>query len=137
MRLKMLQFLKFSMVGASNTLISFIIYYLMIFLEINYLIANIGGYIISSLWGYILNKIWVFKENNQKVSKSVTRYYVVYLVSFLINLCIMYILVDVLQVSTIMAPFFTMCITVPFNFIMSKLWVFKERKDDTGKKIYR
>ena len=54
---KVAQFVRFGLVGLSNTLISLLIYYLLIGLQVNYLLATIAGYVISSLSGYILNKL--------------------------------------------------------------------------------
>lgn len=123
---KILQFIKFGFVGASNTFISFLIYYLLVFLNINYIIANISGYIISSVCGYILNKKWVFKESTEKITKSVVKYYIVYGSSFFINTMCMYVFVDVLNISKIIAPILTMCITIPYNFTLNKVWAFKK-----------
>ncbi|MBW9157001.1 GtrA family protein [Clostridium tagluense] len=121
---KILQFIKFGFVGASNTLISFIIYYALVYLNVNYIIANVVGYIISSVWGYILNKKWVFKESTEKTSKSVIKYYIVYGSSFFINILCMYIFVDALNISKIIAPILTIAITVSYNFIFNKVWAF-------------
>lgn len=122
---KIAQFIKFSFVGASNTLIFFFIYYSLIFFNVNYIIANTIGYIVSSFWGYILNKKWVFKESTEKTTNSIIKYYVVYGSSFFINIVCMYVFVDVLSISKIIAPILTMCVTVPYNFMLNKTWAFK------------
>lgn len=122
---KITQFIKFSFVGASNTLICFLIYYALVFLNVNYIIANISGYITSSIWGYILNKKWVFKESAEKTTKSIIKYYVVYGSSFCINILCMYVFVEVLNISKIIAPILIICITVPYNFLFNKIWAFK------------
>jgi putative flippase GtrA len=125
MNRKILQFIKFGFVGASNNLIYFAIYYVLIVFNVNYIIANMLGYTISSVWGYLLNRKWVFKESTEKVTKSVVKYYIVYGSSFLINITCMYFFVGVLNFSKITAPILTMVITVPFNFIFNKVWIFK------------
>lgn len=124
---KLLQFIKFGFVGASNTVMSFAIYYALIYININYIIANTLGYIISSLWGYMLNKKWVFKEGTETTTKSIVKYYIVYGSSFLINTLCMYIFVDILRFSKVAAPILTMCITVPYNFIFNKIWTFSNK----------
>jgi putative flippase GtrA len=121
---QIVQFIKFGFVGISNTLISIGIYYLLVYFKFNYIIANILGYIISSIWGYTLNSKWVFNQSDIKISKSVMRYYIVYGSSFLINILCMYIFVDILDISKIIAPILTMMVTVPYNFIFNKVWAF-------------
>lgn len=122
---KILQFIKFGFVGLSNNLIFFAIYYTLIYFNVNYLESNILSYVISSIWGYVLNRIWVFKENKEKVSKTVVKYYIIYGSSFFINVLSMYIVVDILDFSKIIAPVLTMIIVVPYNFILNKIWTFK------------
>ena len=127
MKAKLIQFVKFGLVGASNTLIYLIVYYILIMFQANYLFASISGYLLSSLSGYILNKLWVFKDGRATVKGSIVKYYIVYSSSMALNLIAMYLLVDLLNVSDRLAPILTLCITVPYNFIFSKLWTFKER----------
>lgn len=129
MHKNILQFTKFGFVGASNTIISLGIYYALIYVNINYIIANTVGYIISSIWGYILNKRWVFKESTEKTTKSLIKYYAVYISSFLINILCMYLWVQILKLSDIIAPILTICITIPYNFILNKVWAFENKEE--------
>ncbi len=123
-----IQLIKFGCVGISNNLIFFAIYYICLAFNVNYLTANIFAYSISSLSGYILNKIWVFRRNKEKTSRKIVKYYIIYGSAFLINVLSMYILVDILVISAIVAPIITMCITVPYNFVLNKLWIFKDNR---------
>ncbi len=122
---KLVQFIKFGLVGASNTVISLAVYYILIMLQANYLLASIAGYFVSSISGYLLNKHWVFKSG-KAVKDSIVKYYIVYITSLVINLVTMYIWVDILFISDRIAPILTLCITVPYNYVFSKLWAFKE-----------
>lgn len=126
--LKTVQFIKFGLVGFSNTIISLLVYYILIYLGISYLIANIAGYIISSLTGYVFNKIWVFKDAKRSIANSMIRYYVVYCSSFLINVSTMYLWVDIINIQKTIAPLLTLIITIPYNFIFSKYWTFKSKE---------
>ena len=120
------QFIKFGFVGCINTSTSLVIYYLLLLLGIPYLLASIAGYILSSVVGFILNKFWVFQAKGTKTLQETVRYYIVYGCALLINLCMMYLQVDVLMISDKIAPLITLCVTVPFNFLMSKIWVFSQ-----------
>lgn len=119
------QFIKFGLVGGINTLVSLAIYYILVYFRINYMVATVTGYIGSSVIGYILNRTWVFKAQNTKVAKSAVKYYIVYGASLLINMGCMYLWINMLNLSQYLAPILTMCITVPFNYIFSKIWVYK------------
>jgi putative flippase GtrA len=122
---KIKQLIKFCIVGLSNNIIFIIFYYILLHFKVYYLISNIISYILSSFCGYILNKTWVFNVNKRKLTKSLIKYYITYGTSFLINICLMYIIVDLLKMSKNIAPFIILCITIPYNFVLSKVWVYK------------
>lgn len=123
------QFFKFGIVGTINTVSSWIFYYSLIFLKVNYLIATTVAYFLSSIIGYILNKTWVFRKKD-KSKTSMLKYYVVYISSYFLNMGCMYLFVDILNISDLLAPILVLFITVPYNFIFSRLWVFKDNKID-------
>ena len=122
------QFFKFGIVGVINTVSSWLFYYPLVFIHVNYIIATTIAYILSSIIGYCLNNKWVFKKKIHD-HNSVIKYYVVYGSSYLINVGAMYLWVDVLHISKYLAPILTLLITVPYNFIFSKLWVFTKKEN--------
>ena len=121
------QFIKFGVVGCINTATSLLIYYVLLFFNVQYLLASISGYIFSSVVGFILNKFWVFQAKGTKTLQETIRYYIIYGCALLMNLAIMYLQVDILLISDKIAPLITLCVTVPFNFIMSRVWVFRAK----------
>ncbi|MFF2912159.1 GtrA family protein [Paenibacillus sp. NPDC057934] len=123
-----LQFIKFGIVGGINTIISLMIYYILIYVSVHYMYANVIGYFISSVGGYYLNKMWVFKTQQVKARSSITKYYIIYGSSLLINIVTMYVWVDLLNIPKILAPILTLIITIPYNFILNKLWAFKVKE---------
>lgn len=119
------QFVKFGLVGAINTAVSYLIYYFLVVLHFHYIFSTIIGYIGSLIVGYFLSRVWVFKAYTVNVNKSIFKFCAIYGSSLLLNLCCMYCLVDILKISQIIAPFFSLCVTIPYNFILSKYWAFK------------
>ena len=122
------QFFKFGIVGVINTLSAWLFYYPLIYIHVNYIVATTIAFILSSIIGYMLNNKWVFKKNVHDY-RSVIKYYLVYGSSYLINIGTMYLWVDVLKISEYIAPILTLLITVPYNFIFSKLWVFAQKEN--------
>lgn len=120
------QFFKFGIVGCINTFSSWIFYYPLIFINVDYRIATTIAYILSSIIGYLLNNRWVFKKNVYD-SNSVLKYYIVYGSSYILNMACVYLWVEILNISTLFAPILTLFVTVPYNFIFSKLWVFTKK----------
>ncbi len=79
------QFVKFGVVGLSNTLISYITYIVCltllsstITLESDYLVAQILQFLISVLWSYTWNRNFVFKSKDTSYSEGLWKAYVSY-----------------------------------------------------------
>lgn len=128
MKKMILQFIKFGFVGCINTFSSWLFYYPLIFLKVHYIVATTIAYILSSIIGYILNNKWVFR-NHVYNGKSVIKYYIVYGSSYLLNILTMYIIVKKIGLPETIAPILTLCVTVPYNFIFSRIWVFYQKKN--------
>lgn len=125
------QFIKFGIVGVSNTLISLAIYYVLVYFNCNYIVANTLGFIISVLNAYYWNNKYVFKSK-EKVNgkkdkvKQLVKVYMSYGITFLLSTVLLYVMVDLMNISEYIAPIINLCITVPLNFVMNKLWAFKK-----------
>ena len=61
-----IQFIKFGLVGVSNTLVNYIVYVIFVALGAHYLVANTMGFLISILNAYFWGSRFVFKEDKTK-----------------------------------------------------------------------
>lgn len=124
------QFIKFGFVGVLNNAISLIVYYITVFFQPNlYLLGNALGFIVSTLNAYFMNSRFVFhaEKSNKRDVKILIKTYAMYMVSLGLSTGILYILVEILSVHEKIAPIFSLTVTVPLNFIVSKLWVYKKK----------
>ena len=119
------QFIKFGLVGVSNTLISLGTYYLLYFLGINYLIANTVGFIVSVLNSYYWNNKYVFKKTQNGHLKPLIKTFLSYGSTFLLSTFLLFVMVQWLGISEVLAPIISLVITIPLNFLMNKFWAFK------------
>ena len=124
------QFLKFGIVGLSNTLIALGVYYSVIGIGAHYQVANIAAFVLSSLSGFFLNRMWVFKATNHPVVAQIVKYYLVYSSSLFLSIGLSFTWVEILKVSEYLAPLLNLLVTIPFNYIMSKKWAFRTRQED-------
>lgn len=123
-----LQFVKFGIVGFSNTVISLLTYYLLVYLGINYLIANAAGFILSVINSYFWNSRYVFKDKTEESGvRAFSKVFISYFVSFCISSLLIYLFVQILGISEYLAPILRLVVTIPFNYFMNKLWAFKEK----------
>lgn len=126
------QFFKFGIVGISNTLISLGVYYLLLLINVHYIVANIIAFLVSVLNAFYWNSKYVFPKGAQNRKKSFIKCFVAYGFTFLLGTLLLYLMVDRMGISDKIAPIINLCITVPINFVMNKLWAFKETKGEFG-----
>ena len=122
------QFIKFGMVGASNTLISLVIYYIGLYLNVHYVLSNVLGFIAGTLNAYYWNNKYVFKKEEgeeRSTAKSVTKVFISYGISLGLSTVLLVLCVDVLHISERIAPLLNLCVTIPLNFVMNKFWAFR------------
>ena len=131
------QFIKFGVVGLSNTLISYVLYsadmMLLFKLDIlpqyNYLVAQLTAFILSVLWSFYWNNRAVFSAGygqNRSLWRALIKTYVSYSFTGLFLSSILLILwINICGISEFIAPLINLVITVPLNFIMNKFWAFR------------
>lgn len=132
-----LQFIKFGIIGLSNTVVSYVINVLALLLlerfnlfpNLDYVIANITAFILSVLWSFYWNNKYVFRlgdTESGKLLKALLKTYCSYAFTGIV-LCnvLSYIWIDVLGISKYIAPLINSIIGVPINFLLNKFWAFK------------
>ncbi len=132
-----MQFVKFGIVGVSNTVISYILYAGSLFLfqrfgifpKGDYLIAQVIAFILSVAWSFYWNNKMVFvKEEGKERSlwKSLLKTYVSYsFTGLFLNSILLILWVQVLHISEYIAPIINLLVSVPLNFLINKFWAFK------------
>jgi putative flippase GtrA len=119
------QFIKFGLVGVSNTVMSLAIYYLLVAFGVNYMLANGIAFVISVLNAYYWNNRFVFQKTTAGHLKPLLRTYLAYGMTFLLGAGLLYLMVDQLGISKLIAPLINLVITIPLNFLVNKFWAFK------------
>lgn len=121
---KLRQFVRFCLVGISNTAVYFVVYYLLLFCHIPYLIANFIGWVVSVGNAYIWSRRYVFADSRLSGQASLWRVYVSYALTLLLSTGSLYVLVQYCGFSDKIAPWLIYVLTVPLNFLLNKYWVF-------------
>ena len=119
-----IQFIKFGLVGISNTIVGFGVYYLLYYCGVHYLISNILSWLISVFNAFYWNNKYVFQAGSSWW-KTLVRTYISYGASLIISTMMMYVLVALIHISPVIAPVICLVVTIPMNFILNKFWAFK------------
>ena len=131
----LVQFVKFGIVGVSNTLISYGVNVLVLTLlrplnlSWDYMAANVAAFVAGTLWSFYWNNRYVFTtEEGQKRSKgrALLKTFLAYgFTGIILTNVLSYIWVDVLGISKYVAPLINLVISVPVNFLINKFWAFR------------
>ncbi len=154
------QFLKFGLVGLSNTLISELVYAVIVCLKGHYLLASVTGFVLSIFNAYYWNNRYVFKEDNSLEKrvwwKVLIKTFIAYLWGFLANLLLLVFWIDVLHIANDLEPAakllaswgirfldaevlgnlfaegINLILVLPMNYLINKLWAYRQgsRKND-------
>lgn len=132
-----MQFVKFGVVGLSNTLISYLIYVisLLIFrnmgilLKSGYLVAQVVAFVLSVLWSFYWNNKLVFtlqEGEERSVVKALVKTFISYSFTGLFLSSVLLVLwVQVMHISEFVAPIINLLVTVPLNYFINKFWAFR------------
>lgn len=123
-----IQFIKFCIVGVMNVFINLLIYYVLIYFGTSPYIANTAGYIGGLINAYIWNAKWIFPMQNIDKRITLLKFFVVYFLSYIVSMGIMYVGIDLLYISKKIVPIINLVITTPLNFLLNKFWSFKGKK---------
>lgn len=127
----LIQFIKFGIVGLSNTLISYVVYLVGVRIGMHYLLASVLGFVISVLNSFYWNNKYVFRQGDEERNLLLTliKTFMAYASTGLVLANILlYIWVDILGISEYLGPIINLVITVPLNFVINKLWAFRGRR---------
>ena len=119
------QFVKFGLVGVSNTAVSMAVYYIFLWISPDlYMVGSILGTILS-----IANAFFFTGNANDWRSKlkRLGKTYVSYGGTSILSNVLLWIEVAFFSVSKSIAPIVNLLVTIPLNFVINKLWTFKEK----------
>ena len=92
-------------------------------------IINTIGWVAGVLFAYPLNRKWVFKSTNPKIMKEFIGFAVSRVSTWLLDIVIMAVTVNVLSMDYWIAKIFISSVLVTVcNYIFSKLFIFKKNK---------
>ena len=153
------QFLKFALVGVSNTLVSEVVYAVLVFFKMHYLPASFFGFSLSVLNAYYWSSRYVFRkeENQERIWwKVLAKTYLAYLWGYLVSAALLIFWMEIMGIEKWMEPLgkwfqgyglerldaqfcgnvaaagLNLLITVPMNYLVNKYWAYGQKKDKSA-----
>jgi putative flippase GtrA len=119
------QFVKFGIVGVSNTLIFFLVYTLLLkVFGVWYVAASGIGFAVGAVNGFLWNRRWTFSGH---VGDALTpvRWFVVQTSGLLANLGLVYLFVDGAGLGELIGQAITIVIVTVLTFFANRAWTFR------------
>jgi putative flippase GtrA len=127
-----LQFIKFGIVGLSNTALSYVVFTILVLLGTHYLIANAISFAAGVSNAFYWSNKYVFKKGvNEKrgLLQSLLKTFMAYgFTGLILNSLMLYLFVEKYNISSLIAQALCLLITVPLNYILNKYWSFKTKE---------
>ena len=131
------EFLQFGLVGVSNTIVSYLLYVVSLFMlsktgiKIDYIIANVISWLLSVLWSFYWNNKFVFKKEDgekRNIWAALSKTYVSYgFTGLILNNILLVLWISVLHMNKMIAPIINLIINIPINFFLNKIWAFGKK----------
>lgn len=130
----MAQFIKFGIVGISNTLIAYLLNILVLLalrgfdLDWDFVAGNAVSFVLSVLWSFYWNNKYVFTDDGRECVwwKTLLKTYLCYgFTGIILNNILSWLWITRLGISKYIAPLINLVISMPLNFVLNKLWAFR------------
>lgn len=121
----LVQFVKFGIVGVSNTLLTFAVYTLLLkVFGVWYLAASAIGFVVGATNGFLLNRRWTFAGH---VGDALTpvRWAIVQSGGLGINLVLLYVFVHDAGIDKLLAQALATVVVTVTTFLVNRAWTFK------------
>lgn len=112
------EFARFLVVGASNTLVAYFAYLLLV----NwwpYPVAWGIGYLLGIASGYMANAVFVFKKPIR--GKSALAFFCIYLVQYLVSILLLRVALEMLVLPHWLAAILVIVVTIPATFLFIRV----------------
>lgn len=117
------QFIRFCLVGLSNTALSLVVFVIAVSAGVPYLAASCGAFAAGALNGYTLNRVWTFKAGSFR-AQGLVRYVFVQGLGLGLNVALLAALVEGLHVGSIAAQAIVLPVISILTFAVNRRWTF-------------
>jgi putative flippase GtrA len=121
------QWVRFTVVGVGNTLLSWCVYAVLVRAGLPYLLASGLAFALGAVNSYVLNRRWTFGSADRH-APQVLRFAVVQGIGLGLNLCLLYALVQGARVHHLVAQLLVFPLASAVTFLLSRHWAFATAK---------
>jgi putative flippase GtrA len=126
--------IKYVICGILTTVINYFVYY---FLTISILnptiavelqLANIAAWVCAVIFAYISNRKWVFSSHDQNVLMEFIKFTGTRVLTLFLDMLLMFLFTSIFSIHDKYAKLISIVITTIINYLLGKIYVFKNKK---------
>lgn len=118
------QLARFIIVGLASNAVLYLLYIAATALGVGHKTAMSVLYLVGVLQTFLANRAWSFSYRNE-YKGALARYLAAYFLSYVLNFCVMYTLVDRLGYSDKLVQGTMVIVVAALMFLLQKYWVFR------------
>ena len=133
--LKYQEVIRYLVVGVLTTLVSLVIYYILVNTLLNpnsafeLQIANVISWICSVIFAYVTNRKYVFQSKQVKKTKEFVSFVGSRVITLFMDMAIMFLGVTLLHQNDKIFKLLSQVVVIVANYILSKFFVFKKKEN--------
>ena len=131
---KIREIIAYLIIGFLTTVINLLVYYVCTkyFLNpekiINVEISNVIAWTVAVIFAYVTNRVIVFRSKNDKIVNEGIKFFLGRIFTLLLELVLMALMVSIIHISDKIAKIICQVIIIVGNYIISKIFVFKNKQ---------
>ena len=115
------------MVGVFNTIITYLIYSLLVFIGVNYACALVVDYVVGMWISFSLNKKFTFKVSEPTSFNMIFKMFFSCFILFLLNLFLLSFFIEIINFNKYFAQLIVLIIVMIVSYLFQHLYVFKNK----------
>lgn len=116
---------KFGLTGVANTLVDYLVFTVLVILNVNVYFSQICSFSAGMLNSYLVNRRWTFQSKQRFFSLQIVKFILANLSVLAVSMLLLKLFIDFAGWPVLIAKLGAVCITMVLNFIISRLWVFR------------
>lgn len=125
----LIQFIKFGIVGVSNTLLTAIVIWVLLkVLHSSDYLSNFIGYIVGLTNSFFWNRKWTF-ESKTNLSITIFKFIITFAISYLFQLGNLYLLLHFSTIDPYVCQLISIVVYTCINFALNKYYTFKTKSE--------
>ncbi|EPN4985261.1 GtrA family protein [Vibrio sp. Vb2110] len=119
-----MKIVKFGSVGIMNTLVSYLVFCVLIYFDVYYLTSSVLSFLVGSAFSYIMNSIYTFSVCTNV--RSLFKFITITAGSLFLSVLLLYIFKSIVGIHVLISQILVVLIRFPIVYLLMKRIVFNQ-----------